>query len=365
MMLRRQQVTMQASEPYHLNASQIILASNVSAVARATLLRALKRRGVLVNWQAAGQRKAAWVPFDDGVFLCQLLGVDDALQPLLLHAQTPLPGREENHLMRFAGLAEDEFTYLPWKGGQCRVACRPRDRLINLTTLLMPPAEFGFRNGPKWPKAVERRLEAYLKRNLQMKKTVLACGKAEIRGTYVSYEDAEVIYAHFDGPHGQELTALLRGDTLQPSAAAAAAATVIPVASSASSAPEMAGTTQAASASSAPPSQLAYVAPSTLQLVGATETETVKVRPRRPPQQQVGVLTAGDGDGDSASYFTEADYQHGSYLAPANSSHLRIAATTPRAGAADGDMSTQGGGGYAAGVVDVTELELMPGVLSE
>lgn len=88
---------------------------------------------------------------------------------------------------------------------------------------------------------------------------------------------------------------------------------------------------------------------------------TVKVRPRPPPLQQVGVLTAGDDD--SASYFTEADYQHGFYLAQANSSHLHIAATAPRAGAANGDVNTQGGSGYAAGIVDVTELAMMPRVL--
>ncbi|KAM3454110.1 hypothetical protein NHJ6243_008972 [Beauveria neobassiana] len=111
MVLRRQQVTMQVSEPYHLNASHIILAGNVSAAAKQTLLRTLKRRGVL-HWQAVGQQKDVWVSFRDGVFLCQLLGVDDALQPLLLHAQTPLPGREENHLMRLAGLVEHGFTYL-------------------------------------------------------------------------------------------------------------------------------------------------------------------------------------------------------------------------------------------------------------
>ncbi|OAQ99005.1 hypothetical protein LLEC1_07204, partial [Akanthomyces lecanii] len=66
MVLRRQQVTMQASEPHHLNASQIILVSNLSATAKDTLLRTLERYGVLYWQQAARQRKAAWVHFRDG-----------------------------------------------------------------------------------------------------------------------------------------------------------------------------------------------------------------------------------------------------------------------------------------------------------
>ena len=96
MVIRQTPVSMRTSN-FHLNASQILTAAKVEHNRRAHYLGLLKQRGVL----SQAPRHNAWVPFEDGAFLCQAIGLDGELQPLLSHANLPIPAREEeNYFLR-------------------------------------------------------------------------------------------------------------------------------------------------------------------------------------------------------------------------------------------------------------------------
>ena len=92
MVVRRHAVSMRTSD-FHLNASQILAAARTLKAERANWLRRLKQRGV-GNKDTEQGRSDYWVPFPDGVFLCQVVGLKSDLEPLLSYPPfLPPPNR--------------------------------------------------------------------------------------------------------------------------------------------------------------------------------------------------------------------------------------------------------------------------------
>lgn len=96
MVIRRQAVSMRISD-LQLNASQILLAAELPKGQKRGCMDKLKQRGV-VN-KAIG-KAPVWVPFRDGVFLCQRVSLDVELMPLLFYASLYLPKREDNYFFQ-------------------------------------------------------------------------------------------------------------------------------------------------------------------------------------------------------------------------------------------------------------------------
>lgn len=105
MVIRRQAVSMRISD-FQLNASEILTAANLHRAMRDKLRRKFVERGIAS--QATNGRRKLWVPFPDGVFLCQAVGLEDDLKPLLSYSSLTLPPRSENYLLD-SQLAELEY----------------------------------------------------------------------------------------------------------------------------------------------------------------------------------------------------------------------------------------------------------------
>lgn len=98
MVVRRHVVSMRTSD-FHLNASQILRAARTQKADRDKWLGKLKRRGVGSSGAEQGSSDF-WVPFADGGFLCQAVGLEGDLEPLLSYP--PLlspPNRLQNYLL--------------------------------------------------------------------------------------------------------------------------------------------------------------------------------------------------------------------------------------------------------------------------
>jgi hypothetical protein len=112
MVVRWQAVSMRILD-FELNASQILTAANLKEDARHTWRQKFEKRGM--KSQARNGRLEFWVPFPDGVFLSQAVGLENDLIPLLSYPSLPLPPRSKNYLLEFAEL----------QCGECIIACRP------------------------------------------------------------------------------------------------------------------------------------------------------------------------------------------------------------------------------------------------
>jgi len=80
---------------YFLNAMEIYLAAGLNKYNRDQRFGQLRRRGVLVR-----NGRTSWVPFKDGVFLCQAVGLVDDMKTLFSYAPVAPPPEEENYLTR-------------------------------------------------------------------------------------------------------------------------------------------------------------------------------------------------------------------------------------------------------------------------
>lgn len=95
--INRQRVSMRMKD-FYLNATQICAAANLDRPGREKYIYRLKKRGVIsvVARQKAGA--GSWVPFPDGVFLCQELKLAEDLKTLFSRAPIELPAEEDNYL---------------------------------------------------------------------------------------------------------------------------------------------------------------------------------------------------------------------------------------------------------------------------
>ncbi|PHH72470.1 hypothetical protein CDD80_4512 [Ophiocordyceps camponoti-rufipedis] len=165
--VRRHVVSMRKSD-FHLNASQILSAAGLTKSQRDLRVRSLRSQGVTTIQEPDGPE--VWVPFRDGVFLCQRVGLESELASLLSWAPCDMPDRQENYLA--------QVERLEWSGQL--IAHRPYQGTINAAHLLRLSGS-------------RQRLGHFFARNPGIKKQV---HYGEHRGTYVSYEDARVLCLH-------------------------------------------------------------------------------------------------------------------------------------------------------------------------
>jgi hypothetical protein len=173
-----------------LNATEIFLAAGGDR--RKSHLEKLRRRGYPMP-----RKRPLWVPFTDGVFLCQAVGLAEELEPLLLRAGLPLPDPDENNFLRryparrqvrnaprnVPAAPPEGFELLSWAGR--RVAYKPVERTVNATQL----CSLG---------GISRsRVSVFLRSNPGIVKEVLV-GNTLVQGTYISYADASTICGHFN-----------------------------------------------------------------------------------------------------------------------------------------------------------------------
>ena len=154
---------------------------------RRSYLDKLKQRGVVTR---ATRYDDAWVPFQDGVFSCQRVGLDNELQPLLSYAKLDIPKREENYLLFRRNNAwryfreESANGYAGLECGDNVIAYRPSEQTINAEHLL--------RSG-----GISRTmLTKFFQENPRIAKQIRHC-HASTQGTYVSFDDASIFRTDF------------------------------------------------------------------------------------------------------------------------------------------------------------------------
>jgi hypothetical protein len=162
--IHRRRVSMRMSD-YCLSATDICAAAGISKSERDKYIRLLRKRG---NW-AAGRK--LWVPFQDGVFLSHAVNLLDDMKALLSHAPISLR-EEENYLLQGR-----QYKFL--ECGGISIAYLPSGRVVNATHLLQLGNQ-GYNE-----------LQRFLSRNPQIRTEVRRDGENHIRGTYISFEDAE------------------------------------------------------------------------------------------------------------------------------------------------------------------------------
>src|SRR2546423_3048858 len=185
MIIRRHAVSMRTQD-FHVNASQTLTAANLNHAERKKWLRKLKQRGV-ANPYPAKAHPNLWVPFRDGVFLCQAVGLEEDLMPLLSYPSLPFPPRNENYLLvrqtRRRPLEKDGYAGL-WYG-DCVVVYHSSKRLINATHLL------------RLCNMGRRHLTKFFAHNPALTKETRR-GDVQTQGTYISFEDARVLCDYFN-----------------------------------------------------------------------------------------------------------------------------------------------------------------------
>lgn len=287
---------MQLSEPYRLNASQMFSAANTTTSSKSAVLHVLECHKVL-EWKGTGRKKEAWVPFRDGVFLCRLLGLEGRLERLLQHARVALPAPAEDYLAKCV-----HFAKLRWCGRL--IPYQPQERIVHIARLL---GTMGI---------TKPRVEAYLKENPSIeRKDVTGHG---IAGLYISYDDIGLVCGHFasrlksEDERREQLLALPRR------LSSAMAADIPDVVRSLSTVDATATQVTATQVTATP----AAATPAAATPAAATEGEVEVASPTPPADPPSTGPSPSDPPGDKVSYFTEADYRNGSYLAPASTSYI-------------------------------------------
>ncbi|KAM3431348.1 hypothetical protein MY4824_007200 [Beauveria thailandica] len=295
--VRRQAVSMRTSS-FQINASDLFRLVQLDKRSRDNLIRKLKQHQA-IEWETT--KKNGWVPFRDGVFLCQALGIENELRPLLLQSRINLPRRERNYLLR----DPDGFKVLQWNGYD--LPYNPRKQIVSITALV------------RLTNAAWEQVYQFLRTRPKITKTVIRKGTAIFIGTYISYEDAMSVGRRFN----LDLATVEHLASSAPSPHMTSAA-LSPVAS-----------TSVSNVASLDDTQLCDL---THNDVGSAVAGT------SDPAQDADTST------EQCSFFTEANYKNGSYLAPAHQSHLELlGAVHPVEGF--GKMSTASSG-YGIGSCD-------------
>lgn len=141
----------------------------------------------------------SWVPFRDGVFLCQALELFDELKQSFLKASSNIPEEEENYFLnrrrrkeklpgaflnrqRRKATLSAGYEALQWDDEF--VMYMPSIRKVNATHLL------------KLGNIPRTQLAQFFSHNHQVSKQVVA-GNAQVQGMYIDFEDAHLLCRHF------------------------------------------------------------------------------------------------------------------------------------------------------------------------
>lgn len=166
---------------YSLNATEMFAAAGLDSSKRQAYMNRFKRHGVLTQYQ-----RKSWVPFNDGVFLCQVLGLESDLQQLFSCAPLVGPPKEENYLLqkeRRQLHPPEGYQTLKW--GQIDIAYVPSARTVNATHLL------------KLGNVQKAKLKEFFGQYPDIQKSILR-GNPLVQGTYVNFNDATLFCEHFD-----------------------------------------------------------------------------------------------------------------------------------------------------------------------
>lgn len=170
---------------HKLDATQICNVAGLHKVHRRNYMNILKHHCDVTQSKAKRVREHSWVPFKDGVFLCQALKLCDELGPLLSHASADIPSEEENYFLNRqkpqANLPA-QFKGLQWDDKL--VVYMPSMRKLNATHLL------------KVHHIPRAKLVQFFSYNRQVSKHIVPGGTG-YQGTYIDFEDARLLCQHF------------------------------------------------------------------------------------------------------------------------------------------------------------------------
>lgn len=183
---------------HRINATEVLQAALGSRDRRKIYMQRLKLHTTV---DAVDPRKVTWVPFDDGVLLCEAVGLKEKLLPLLLYAGRSLPDPEKNYLQvrrRPATIQPGHalgYEFLRWRDND--VSYKPSEQLINAKALL------------RAADIPRNRLRKFLERTPNVTKVIIGRESVKIYGTYISYAAAETlcIYCGLDPAPVRNLSA--------------------------------------------------------------------------------------------------------------------------------------------------------------
>ncbi|POR35146.1 Serine/threonine-protein kinase RAD53 [Tolypocladium paradoxum] len=185
MVIRQRAVSMRKLD-FQLNASQIFSTADVAEDKKQRYITTFKQRGVA---NITIGKRHVWVPFRDGVFLCQAVSLEDELMPLLSYASLPLPKLEDNYLVvrkRWTLANKPVDGYACLQCGDHVVAYQPSESTINAAHLL----KLG--GIPTW------KLKRFFAAHPEIAKQVCRPLRFDLAGTYISYNDARLLCTYFD-----------------------------------------------------------------------------------------------------------------------------------------------------------------------
>ncbi|KAL8855699.1 MAG: hypothetical protein Q9178_007665 [Gyalolechia marmorata] len=184
MVIRRHAVAMRKTD-YRLDASQICSVAGLNKEHRRNYMNILKSHCHVAQVKAQTGRDHHWIPFKDGVFLCQALKLHGELSPLLSYASADIPREEENYFLnrkRPQANLPVEYKGLQWDDKL--IVYMPSTRNVNATHLLkvhhVPRAKLG----------------QFFSQNRQVSKDIVQ-GVVAYQGTYISFKDARLLCQHF------------------------------------------------------------------------------------------------------------------------------------------------------------------------
>jgi hypothetical protein len=318
--IRRQAVGMRISD-YKLNASEICNAAGLNKSERRKYLRILKSRDIVTV-----EKRHFWVPFQDGVFLCQVLKLAKELNALFSKAPINIPLEEENYFLsevpQKVGLLPKEYAVLQWN--EVEIVYNPSKRTVNVTHLI------------KLGNNINRATLANFLSSLETPKTVI-WGHSKAQGSYISFEDedARKLCQHFglsQDPIEELLTRV--APALAIGLVADAALSTLDndlVANedeywrhSPTAPTSMMDGTRPTSYDGA--THYGYTYNGSFSVGSFGERETRSAAPLVPHSDVPTNMECGEAvaDPDSYSQYTESNYERGSYLAPTNRSYLQL-----------------------------------------
>ncbi|KAL9019543.1 MAG: hypothetical protein Q9185_003163 [Variospora sp. 1 TL-2023] len=170
---------------YKLDAAQICTVAELHKAQRRNYMDMLKSRCQVEQVKAKTGRDHAWIPFKDGVFLCQALKLCGELGPLLSYASADIPGEEENYFLnRQKPQANLPVEYKGLQWDEKLVVYMPSAQKVNATHLL---------NVHHVPST---KLAQFFSQNRQVSKQIVK-GRTAYQGTYIHYENARLLCQHF------------------------------------------------------------------------------------------------------------------------------------------------------------------------
>ncbi|KAL8654597.1 MAG: hypothetical protein Q9210_001410 [Variospora velana] len=287
---------------YKLDAAQICTVAGLQKGQQRNHMDILKSHCYVEQVKAKTGRDHAWIPFKDGVFLCQALKLCGELGPLLSHASADIPREEENYFLnrpRTQANLPVEYKGLQWDNKL--VVYMPSTRKVNATHLL---------SVHHVPRA---KLAQFFSQNRPVSKQIVQ-GRVAYQGTYINFEDARLLCQHFH--FSEDLVDEIVGRARN---------TGTPLWEDHANADNYhhGGTYNADDTDTCEDGAMNQENPQLGLQHSVSGNATIATDPFISTESQASVQHAEPVlDKDCVSYYTEPSYKYGSFLAPMNQSFL-------------------------------------------